>query len=155
MIEKIKIKLRNVFIPIFLSVIIGSICGKVIYNIYETDSVINDNLVYLIQSGAYSTYDNMRANTMGSYVYYESDGLYKTIIGITKDKDNVNKIKDAYGKEVVVNSYYTNQNDFINKIDEYDDKLKKASSNEEVQEIVLELLDLYKDSKNIEISKVS
>ena len=85
--------LRKVFVPIFLSVICGSICGKLVYDIYDRD--IKEELlgekIYLLQAGAYSTYDNMVDNTLvNNYIYYEdNDGLYKAIIGITEDYNNI------------------------------------------------------------------
>ena len=155
--EKIKSKVKKVVLPIFISVLSGGICGHLVYNIYEDEASLAqaDNLVYLIQSGAYSSYDNMRANTMGNYVYYEDEGLYKTIIGITQSEENIEKIKDAYGKEVVVNKYYINDKELCNSIKEYDQKLNKVQTNEEVQQVVIEMLNLYKEDKNVEISKVS
>ena len=102
--------LKKAMMPIFLSIVFGGICGQIVYKIYlgNTELALGGNLIYLIQSGAYSSYDNMRANTIGyDYVYYEEDNLYKAIIGVTKNKDNIEKIKKTYGKEVIVNEYYT------------------------------------------------
>ena len=95
--EKIINQTKKVVIPVFISIICGAICGKIVYNIYdENDTFLVNNTMYLLQAGAYSSYDNMRANTMGNnYVYYEDDGLYKAIIGITSSYDNIEKIKNA------------------------------------------------------------
>ena len=92
---------------------------------------------------------------MGNYVYYEDDGLYKTIIGITKDKNNVEKIKTAYKQEVVVNQYYINNKDISNKIKEYDEKLKKAETNDEIQAITVDMLEIYKQVEDIKLTKVN
>lgn len=155
--EIIKSNVKKVVLPIFISVLSGAICGHLVYTIYDDELSVNlnDNLVYLIQSGAYSTYDNMRANTMGNYVYYEDDGLYKTIIGITQEKDNIDKIKLAYGKDVVVNQYYIGNEEICSQIRQYDQKLQEAKSNEEIQDITISMLKLYKEDKNIELSKIN
>ena len=83
--EKIINQTKKVIIPIFISILCGALCGKIVYNIYdENNTFLANNTMYLLQAGAYSSYDNMRVNTMGNnYVYYEDDGLYKAIIGIT------------------------------------------------------------------------
>ena len=156
MIEKIKNQFKKVVIPVFISIVFGALCGHLVYTIYDDELSIdlNDNLVYLIQSGAYSTYDNMRANTMGNYIYYEDDGLFKTIIGITKSKENVDKIKLAYGKDVVVNEYYIDNENLCNQIKEYDKKLNKVNDADEIQKITVSMLDLYKDVENIKLSKI-
>lgn len=156
--DKIKTKVKKVVFPIFISVISGSICGHLVYSIYNDKTTLDfkNNLVYLLQAGAYSTYDSMRANTLATnYVYYEDDGLYKTIIGITQDKDNVEKIKDVYGKEILVNQYSINDLELCQKIGEYDKYLSKANDNKEIQEIVIAMLDLYKQDKDIQLSKIN
>lgn len=154
-----KKRLRKVFIPIFLSVICGSICGKLVYEIYDSnlEESINGEKIYLIQAGAYSTYDNMVENTsVNNYVYYEdSDGLYKAIIGITENSDNIEKIKNSYGKEVIITEYYSKDTQLNSKIKEYDTILTNTTNTEEVNKIVLEMLTLYKDTDNNTLVKIT
>lgn len=150
--------LKKAIIPIFLSIICGFLCGRVVYKIYlgNDDLSYNQNLIYLIQSGAYSSYDNMRANTIGNnYVYYQEDELYKTIIGITKNKDNIEKIKKIYDGEVIINEYYTNDQILNNKIIEYDKKISKEENNDKIKEIVIEVLNLYKGEVDVKLIKIS
>lgn len=153
-----KIILKKVIFPVFLSVLCGAVCGKIIYNIYlnNSDLVLENNVIYLIQAGAYSTYDNMRANTLGyDYVYYEEDNLFKTIIGITKNKENIEKIKVIYGKEIIVNEYYTENKKLNNKINEYDELLLKEKDNDKIKEIIVSMLNLYKNNDDNKLIKVS
>ena len=151
--------LRKVFIPIFLSVICGSICGKLIYDIYDKDikKEIEGDKIYLLQAGAYSSYDNMVENTLvNNYIYYEDhDGLYKAIIGITEDYNNINKIKNSYGKDIIVSEYYSKNKELNNKIKEIDRIINKSNNNEEIQKEVLEMLSLYKDSDDKTLVKIS
>lgn len=151
--------LKKVFVPIFLSVVCGSVCGKLVYEIYDSDvkKDINGEKIYLIQAGAYSSYDNMVNNTLvNNYVYYEDDdGLYKAIIGITEDQDNVEKISNIYGKEVIVTEYYSKDNELNKKIKEYDEKISNTDNKEDIQNTVLEMLTLYKDNDNKTLVKIS
>lgn len=150
--DKMKKKLKKVLFPIFLSVVCGAICGRLVYGIYdkklETD--IHGEKIYLIQAGAYSTYDNMVENTsINHYVYYEDeDGLFKSIIGLTENYDNIEKIKNTYSGNVLISEYYSKDKELNNKIKEYDEKIKKCESKEEIQKLVLEMLSLYKDNKS-------
>jgi len=150
--------LKKAMIPIFLSIICGALCGRVVYKIYlgDTEVTFGGNLIYLVQSGAYSSYDNMRANTIGyDYVYYEEDNLYKTIIGVTKNKDNIEKIKEAYKGEVTINEYY-NEDEILNKkLNEFDNLLIKEDDSEKIKEIIIEMLNLYKGENGIKLTKVS
>lgn len=143
-------KLKKVLIPIFLSVICGAICGRLVYQIYDKklDDDLKGEKIYLIQAGAYSTYDNMVSNTsVNHYVYYEDeDGLFKSIIGLTECYDNIEKIKNTYTGEVLVSEYYSKDKELNLKIKEYDKKIIKSTTDEEVKEIVLEMLTLYKDN---------
>ena len=117
--DKMKRKLKKVLMPIFLSVICGSICGRIVYDIYdkELETDMNGEKIYLIQAGAYSTYDNMVNNTsLNNYIYYEdNDGLFKSIIGVTENYDNIEKIIDAYlvVKHECKNKDFMERHDFI------------------------------------------
>lgn len=159
MIKKLFKKVLRVVLPIFLSILCGSICGRLVFSSYNTK--ITDELsgkrVYLIQSGAYSNYDSMIENTLlSNYVYYhDDDGLFKSIIGITLNDDNIEKIKQVYGVEVIITEYYSTNKDLNKKIKEYDDLLVNANDNEEIKKIVLETLELYKDNEETLVKVVS
>ncbi len=151
--------IKKVLIPIFLSVICGSICGKLVYNIYDNNitNEIEGKKIYLLQAGAYSTYDNMVKNTLvNNYIYYEDyDGLFKAIIGITENYDNIEKIKNTYGKEIIISEYYSKNKELNNKIKEYEKKINISNNKEEIQKAVLEMLTLYKDNKDKTLIKIN
>lgn len=150
------LRIKKVLISIILSIILGYLCGITIYKIYENDTfnTINSHKVYLLQSGAYSSIDNMRMNTKQiNYVYFNDDGIYKTIIAITKNKDNIKKIKDAYNIDMVINEYYLENDNLVNKINEYDKELANTSDKEEVVKIVNNMLINYKEENNLKLVK--
>lgn len=156
---KILKKLFKVTVPIFLAVLCGSICGKLVFNSYDKKIIedLNGKKIYLIQAGAYSNYDNMVNNTLlSNYVYYhDEDGLYKSIIGITLNKNNIDKITNTYNGNVIITEYYSNDTNLNNKINEYDQKIEKTTNNDEIKKIVLETLELYKDNDSTIIKVVS
>ena len=154
--EKIKNQFKKIVIPVFVSILCGAVCGKIVYNIYdENDTLLENNTVYLLQAGAYSSYDNMRANTMGNnYVYYEDDGLYKAIIGITSSYDNIEKIKNAYNGDVIVNEYYLKNIELSNQISKLDNELSKEEDANNIKQIINSMLALYKDEK-VNLTKVN
>ena len=151
--------LKRVFIPIFLSVICGSICGMLVYDIYDRDftAKVNGDKIYLLQAGAYSNYDNMIKNTLvNNYIYYEdSDGLYKAIIGITEDFNNINKLRDIYDGEIIVNEYYSKNIELNKKIHEFDKKISKSNNVDEIKNTALEMLSLYKDNDDKTLVKIT
>ena len=144
-----KKKLLKVLFPLFLSTICGVICGRLVYGIYDKklEADVNGEKIYLIQSGAYSTYDKMVDYTLlSNYVYYEDDGLYKSIIGITENYDNIEKIKNTYNSNVIVKEYYSKDKKLNDKIKEYDILIKNTNDNTEIKKIISEVLALYKDN---------
>ena len=150
-------KLKKVLIPIFLSVVCGAICGRLVYGIYDKklDEELTGEKIYLIQSGAYSSYDSMVSNVlMSNYVYYEDDdGLYKSIVALTEDYNNIEKIKNTYSSNVYVVEYYSKDEDLNKKIKEYDLQLKQTSEQSKIKEIVANMLVLYKD-KNTTLTEI-
>ena len=153
-----KKKLYSFFTPILLSVVFGSFCGKIVYDMYDKkiEEDISGKKIYLVQAGAYSSYDNMVKNSMlSNYIYYEDeDGLYKSIIGITLDYDNLDKIKNTYKENVLVREFYSKDIDLNKRIEEYDRKLKNTTNNDEINAIIDKVLELYK-GKNNTLDKVN
>ena len=133
---------------LLLAVFCGACCGRVVYSIYDKELVddVGGNKLYLVQSGAYSSYDNMVSKTnVSNYVYFEdSDGLYKSIVGITGDSGNIEKIKNTYGGDVLVVEYYSNDRELNDRIREYDLQMKATGDGNEVKGLVDEMLALYK-----------
>lgn len=153
-----KKKILKVLFPFFLSIICGIVCGRLVYGIYDKklDEDLNGEKIYLIQSGAYSSYDKMVDHTLlSNYVYYEDDdGLYKSIIGITENYNNIEKIKNTYDTNVLVKEYYSKDKELNKKIKEYDILINNTSDNKEIKNIMNEMLALYKD-KNTTLIEIS
>lgn len=143
-------KLFKVVLPIFLAVLFGGISAKLVFSNYDEPitKTINGKKVYLIQSGAYSNYDNMVKNTLvNNYIYYQDDdGLYKSVIGITENKENIEKIKSTYKGNVIITEYYSTDKKLNTKLDEYDLLLSKTTDTTAIKKIVLQMLELYKDN---------
>ena len=153
--DKIKKMIKKVVLPLFISVLMGGICGHLVYEIYidNNDVAFSSNIVYVLQTGAYSDYNNMRANSLSNdYIYYEDDGMFKTIIGITQDKDNIDKIKNAYGDDIVVGKYLISDYALYKKIKEFDDRIKKEDDSKRINSLVIAMLKIYQEKKNIELT---
>lgn len=153
-----KKKLRKVFMPIFLSVICGFLCGRLMFNIYEerNKNILKSNVIYLLEDISYNDYDTMKSNVnSANYIYYKEEGNYNTVIAMTKNKNNIDKIKSIYNKELSVNEYYLNDININNKIDEYDNKIMNTNNNDEIKAIISEMIDIYKDKEDIKMMKIS
>lgn len=152
--DNMKKIIRGIFIPLVVSMLFGYVCGKLVYQVYEDkiDDKLSSSRLYLVENGEYLTYDSMREENNGSnYIYYKDDDSYKTVIGITRNEDNIDKIRSLYDTTVRVNEYYIS-NDYLNdKQDEYDVMLSNTDDMREVREVVDNILNLYRDDKTIKL----
>ena len=150
--------LKSVCVPVIISILFGYVCGKFVYKTYRDD--INGDLtsskLYLIQNGEYATYDNMREENSGNnYVYYKDKDVYKTVIGITRDYDNISKIKSLYNDDLLVEEYYVPTEFLDSKQDEYDLVLSQTQDVYEVKEIVDNILNLYRNDDSIRLISIN
>ncbi len=150
-------RLKKIFIPIFLSVICGAICGRLLFSIYEEKgaNILSSNVIYMLVDSSYNDYDSMKASSLSNYIYYEDNGKYNAAVAITKNKDNIKKIEKVYNKELKVKEYLLSSDDLINKINEYDREIEETDNDEEIRKVVLEMLELYKERDDIKMAKIS
>ena len=149
---------KSFFLPVITAILIGCILGSYFYKTYKLN--LYDNLsssrLYLIQNGEYDTIDVMRQENIGNdYIYYEDDNKYKTVIGITRNYDNIDKIKSLYSDNLQVTEYYIATKFLDTKQDEYDKLLLEASSLSEVKEVVGNILKLYQSDNDIRLIALS
>lgn len=150
--------IKKIFMPIFLSIICGFICGRIMFNIYEdkTTSLLNSNIIYLLEDSSYNDYDSMKMEVINSkYIYYEDEGKFIPVVAFTRNKDNIEKIKKVYNKDLLVGKYLINDDSIISKIDEYDKKMSAAENNEEIKNIITEMINLYSGSDTKKVAKIS
>lgn len=143
-------RIKKGFISIFISVLCGFISGKVVFYIYQNENkdVFNNNKIYLIQNGTYSTYENMRAKTIGyDYVFYEDELGFNSIVGVTKNKKNIEKIIKLYNIDAEVIEYYLKNEKINNEINDYDKELEKENDPNKQKELIKLMLEIYKNNK--------
>lgn len=141
-------------VPLVVSMIFGFICGKLVYSVYEDDVTdkLSSSKLYLIENGEYLTYDNMREeNNNNNYVYYKDDDGYKTVVGITRNEDNISKIKSLYNDTVRVSEYYISTEILDDRQNEYDIQLSNTDDLYEVREVVDNILNLYREKDTIKL----
>lgn len=150
-------KLKKIVIPIFVAVFCGFLCGRLMFGIYEDkgSDTINSNVIYLLMDTTYESYDEMKVNTISSnYIYYEDEGKYNVVVGMTRNRDNIEKIEKIYNKKLEVSSYLINDEDIINKINEYDDEMFKSNDENRIKDIIKSMIMLYKGKDDIKLVKI-
>ena len=153
-----KKKIKQIVVPIFLSVLGGFICGTLMFSIYEEKgkNILELNTIYLLKDNSYNDYDSMKASSLSNnYIYYEDEGKYNTIIAITKNKDNIDKIKETYNKELTIMEYILKDEEMNNKLEAYDLELTKAQKDEDIKEVINKMINVYKDKEDVKMIKIS
>ena len=139
-------------LPVFISIIIGFIFAKVVYKIYQDDldTRLSSFKIYLLKNGEYSSYEEMRQdNNYHNYLYYKDDNIYKSIIGITNEESNINKIKEVSEMPLEVEEYYISSGLVNDKMKDYDKQLKNTNDIDKIKEITKNILEIYKENNNI------
>jgi len=150
--------IKGIFVPLVVSMLFGFVCGKLVYSVYdeEVESKLSSSRIYLVQNGKYTTYDSMREENSGNnYVYYMDEEGYKTVVGITRDEANVEKIKKLYSDSVSVEEYYVSSELLNDKQNEYDLMLSNTDDVYEVRKVVDNILSLYRKDDTIRLVLVN
>jgi len=130
--------------------------GLFMFNQYdknELTQVSNFNLdkresIYFVQYGVYSNKDNM-INAMKNinYTYSILNNKYYVYIGMTKDINNLNKLKE-YFKKLNYNIYIKEQEvdvSFSDTLEQYDLMLKEVNSSESIKTILKSIIAKYEE----------
>lgn len=156
--DKMKRKIFGIIIPVVIAILCGYLCGKFVYKTYRDNlyDSLKSRRLYLVQREKYDSYDEMREdNNLNNYVYYQDDDGYKTVVGITMNYDNIDKIKKLYSDTLDVNEYYVSDDFFNNKQNEYDDELSNTDDIYEVREVVDNILNLYRSDDSIKLISIN
>lgn len=150
--------IKGIFVPVFIAIIFGYVSGKFVFRTYR-DNLYNDlasSKLYLIENGEYDDLMEMREdNSSNNYVYYKDDNKYKSVVGITRKYNNINKIKSLYNDDLIVYEYYVPNDKLDSRQDEYDYELSKVSDTALVREVVDNILELYKNSDDLKLIQVN
>ncbi len=150
--------INSILVPILLAILLGYILGKYVYKEYKDNLYHNlrSSKLYLLENGEYTTIDNMKeANITNNYIYYKDNDKYKTIIGITNNKDNIDKIKKLYNNNILVEEYYIETNNINKKQLEYEKVLSETNDTKELKNAIDSILDLYKTDDNIRLIQLN
>lgn len=144
------------YIPIILLAVLTSIfMTKLIYDQYDDKEDLktifnNDETIYLVRIGIYSSIESMKENTLNLayYIYNIEDNKYYVYVGITKDLDNYDKIA-GYFKTLGYDNYKTeitiNNSAFIENLNQYDLLLRETTDNKIIGAICSQVLASYEE----------
>lgn len=147
--------MKKYIIPILSALLVGFLLAKFMIDQYDKKenlkTVFNDSqTLYFIQQGVYSSEENMKKNMsdFAYYIYNVSQEKYYTYIGITKSKENSDKLKDFYkklGYITYVKEISINNEDFLEVLEQYDKLLESTDDNNTIKAICSQVLSKYEE----------
>ena len=106
--------------------------------------------LYFVQYGVFSSVESMEKETIAleNYVYNIKDNMYYVYVGITKNKENANKIVNHYknlGYETIIKEYEINNSNFLNQLTNYDNLLSSTNDNTVISSLISQVLAKYEE----------
>lgn len=148
--------MKKYFVTIIISLLVGFLLANFLLKQY--DSTINiiptfkqNQTVYLVQQGVYSSIESMQENTkrINYYVYTLKDGYYYVYIGMSLDSEIIKKIQNYYTDlkiETIIKTITMNNNDFITTLNQTDQILKETEDKDTIKEVINQILKKYEGS---------
>lgn len=143
-------KIFKNLITILFIIIFGIYLGTFFYKSYlnRDKNKLKLYKIYLLEYGVYNSYDSMDANgkNIENYFYYSDNNGYHILLGITKNKNIINKIGESYENIANINirEDYIDNMEFIESLKQYDN-LVINSNNTEVLQIEKQVLSKYEE----------
>ncbi len=141
------------YMPVLLAIVIGIIFGNLIFDSYETQTVMaSDGSVYMLQYGAYVSESVMKESVKNLdkkiYVTENENDVYYVYLGFTTNYYNAMHLVEIYkeqGIHLYIKEKYLGNSNLINKIKEIDNLMKDEEDLDLIMEYVIKVLNLYKN----------
>lgn len=138
---------------LLIVIILGVTTGKLLYekinNVYALN-IKNEDLVYFLQLGVYSSKESMNSDTNDiiNKLVIKKNNNYYVYVGISKNKENLKKISTLYNKlgyNLYLNEIIIKNEEFINNLEQFDLLLNKATTQTEIESINSVILSSYEE----------
>lgn len=143
---------KNIVIPIIISVFLGCLCAKLLYNGYQFKSQTTTPSYnsYLLQVGVYNDKKTLdkALKDLNDYIVKEENGKYYVYIGITTSKENANKIKNAYKNQdidIYIKESNINNVEFMSNLEQFDVLLEGVNKEKDILSINEVVLSTYEE----------
>ena len=145
----------NTYLLLILCLTVGFFMGKLMFSQYDDKQGLKlvtsaSEKVYFIQQGVYSSKESMEENTsnLTYYIYTIDNDRYYVYIGITKNEENLDKLKgyfDSLGYNIYVKEFYISSESFITVLDQYETMLSETNDSKTIGAICSQILSKYEE----------
>lgn len=149
--------MKKYFKTFILASIIGFFLGMICIKQYKDSGTIkvasSSNTLYFIQFGVYSSKKNMEEGTIDlqNYIYNINNELYYVYVGITKDRENANKLVMYYedlGYSTIIKEYEVVNKEYIKEIENLDEVLRITEDSTVIGSMANQSLEKYESVVN-------
>ena len=144
--------MKKYLITIIVSLVIGFFLSYFVITEYTDRKGVTvykeGEMLYFFKYDEYNSKEEMDRNTINleSYVYQNDNGKYKVYIAITKNENNVEKIKKYYSDyNLEVEKYFIANTKYIKSIENLDDILINTDDQTVIGEIIMQGLNNYEE----------
>lgn len=154
--------MKKYFKTFIFASLVGFFLGIICIRQYKDSGTITvakaSNTLYFVQFGVFSSKDNMEQNTINlqNYIYNINDELYYVYVGITKYRDNADKIVSYYqdlGYKTIIKEYEISNKKYIKEIENLDEVLRTTEDSVVIGSIANQSLEKYESIVNGSINK--
>lgn len=141
------IRMKKTLIFMIGSIILGSICGNLLFKKYQdtTFAFHNSEKLYFLQEGIYNSLDSVTSNTksISPKAIMEEDSKYHVYVGISGKKEIITRLKTIYkqkGYQLYEKEVEVDNEEFLENIKQYDLLAKTANNDHDlltIEEVVL------------------
>lgn len=143
----------KVLIPIFFSVFIGFLLGKLIFNNYDQNAINTfeeKEMIYFVLLDKFDSLETMKQSikNLDSLLYIEEDNKFYVYGGISKHQNIAERIKEYYQSvynNVSVQRKNVDSESFLNILNEYDKITYIATTDKDLISIEQIVLSNYKE----------
>ena len=132
-------KIFKNFILLLFITLLGIYVGSYLYRSYllKNENKINTYKIYLLEYGVYNSYEDMELNgkNIENYFYYNDINGYHILLGITENKNIINKIGESYENisNINIREDYIDNMEFIESLKQYDNLILTSNKTEVLQ----------------------
>lgn len=147
--------MKKYIVPILSALLVGFFLAKFMIDQYDKKQSLktvfnNSETLYFIQQGVYSTKESMEKsmNDFAYYIYTIENDKYYTFIGITKLKENSDKLKGFYeklGYVSFIKEINVDSSAFIEVLEQYDKLLQTTDDSNTIKAICSQVLGKYEE----------
>ena len=139
---------KKFIISIILVIILGIVSAKSVYSL--SNSINDKNLYYFLQLGVYDDLGTLNHDTknIDDKLVLKEDNNYYAYVGISKNKNNLNKISKLYsnlGYNLIIKNKKVINEEFKVNLEQFDKLLKSTNDLEELKKIMAVVLSSYQE----------